>query len=166
MKQVITHGIKDQGILEFKQDLRYIDYGFHPQSFFTGNFRHVLQVDMRAGTPLSLLLSSQSHREDLSFDKISQIKRIDDFNHLAIVDEQSVQIYDVRMPKGPVFKIDHMLNETIEFNDIIECFNNKKQGIASLEDLFTLDNLLIDNDQIINKTRQSTLMMFSAKHPS
>ncbi len=103
MSQVITHGVKDQGNLEFKQDLRYIEFGFHPQTFFTGNFRHVLQVDMRAGTPPSILLSSQSHREDLSFDKISQIKRLEDFNHLALVDEQSVKIYDIRLPKTPVF---------------------------------------------------------------
>jgi hypothetical protein len=70
------------------------------------------------------------------------------------------------MPKGPIFKIDHMLNETVEFNDIIECFNSRGQSVPSLEDLFNLDNLLIDSDPIINRTRQSTLMMFSAKHPS
>ena len=57
------------------------------------------------------------------------------------------------MPKGPVFKIDHMLNETVEFNDIVECFNRTRQGVPSLEDLLNLDNLLIDSDPIINRTR-------------
>jgi len=89
---------------------------------------------MRSGSPPHLLLSSASHREDLSFDKISQIKRLEDFNHLALVDEQSVKVYDVRMPKGPVFKIDHMLNETVEFSDIVGCFNSKEaSSTPSLE---------------------------------
>lgn len=57
------------------------------------------------------------------------------------------------MPKGPVFKIDHMLNETVEFNDIVECFNSTRHGVPSLEDLLNLDNLLIDSDPIINRTR-------------
>jgi hypothetical protein len=77
-----------------------------------------------------------------------------------------MQIFDIRMPKAPVFKIDHMLHEIVEFHDIVECFNSRRQSVPSLEDLFNLDNLLIDRDPIINRTRQSTLMMFSAKHPS
>ena len=83
-----------------------------------------MHVDLRSGSAPNLLLSSQVHREDFSFDKISQIKRLEDFNHLCLVDEQCVKIYDVRMPKGPVFSIDHMLNETVEFSEIIGCYNS------------------------------------------
>jgi hypothetical protein len=35
------------------------------------------------------------------------------------------------MPKGPVFSIDHMLNETVEFSEIVSCFNSREQSTST-----------------------------------
>lgn len=76
--------------------MKYFDYAFHPECFLVGNFKNVFSVDLR--TPKSsLLLSSELHSEDLTFNKISGVRRLNGhFNQFALVDEERFYIYDIR----------------------------------------------------------------------
>lgn len=115
-----TYGLSSQEKLDYKQDLTYFDYGFHPQHLLAGNFKHVFAVDLRA-QKASHLLTSQLHPEDHSFNKFSAIHRIaDQFNHFALIDEEKFLIYDIRSPKIPVHAVDHYLHENVNFSDIVQ----------------------------------------------
>jgi hypothetical protein len=98
--------------------LTYFDYGFHPKGIFAGNFKHVFNIDLRSNKA-SLLLTSKVHGEDLSFNKLSSIKRIDDHYKFTVIDEESLLIYDFREPSEPISRVNHYMHEIDSFADII-----------------------------------------------
>ena len=50
---------------------------------------------------VSVLISSSTHEEDHSFNKLSCVKRLDNKLKLALIDEEKFYIYDVRQTKQP-----------------------------------------------------------------
>ena len=94
----------------------------------------------------------------MSFSKISTIKRLDEnFQHIAVVDESSVLIYDMRQTKLPVFSISHYLQETVSFADFVPCFNRPVSSLVpSLDYLSNLDSLLQDSLTLQNPSASRT----------
>jgi hypothetical protein len=83
----------------------------------------------------------------MSFSKISTIKRLDEnYHHIAVVDESSVLIYDLRLTKLPVFSISHYLQDTVSLSDFLSCFNRPVSSLVpNLDYLSNLDSLLQDS---------------------
>lgn len=83
----------------------------------------------------------------MSFSKISTIKRLDEnYHHIAVVDESSVLIYDMRQTKLPVFSISHYLQDTVSFADFVPCFNRPVSFLVpDLGYLSNMDSLLQDS---------------------
>lgn len=88
----------------------------------------------------------------MSFCKISTIKRLDEnYHHIAVVDESSVFIYDLRQTKLPVFSISHYLQDTVSFSDFLPCFNRPVSSLVpNLDYLSNLDSLLQDSLRLQN----------------
>ncbi|TNV86928.1 hypothetical protein FGO68_gene10879 [Halteria grandinella] len=157
-------GAQDQ--LDFKQDLTYFDFGFHPQSLLAGNFRDVYAIDLRA-KKASHLLSSQVHSQDNTFNKFSAIHRISDqFNHFALIDEEKFLIYDIRSPKIPVHSIDHYLHETVNFTEIVQSSYHQFDIKPSLEALNDLTQLLTETKNVTAPSAYRDFLVLSSKHPS
>ena len=115
---------------------------------------------------VSLLVSSKVHEEDLSFNKISTIRRLDDFNHFALVDEDKFYVYDIRNVRTPVHQIDHYLHETIKFNDIVLPTKLNSQAVPSLASFDDLSNLKHVGNPLGPGRTQDVFMVMSSKHPS
>ena len=64
-------------------------------------------------------MSSKVSEEDGSTNRFSCVRRLREFNHFAVADEDKLLVYDLRNTRTPVHAIDHYLNETVEFNDIV-----------------------------------------------
>jgi len=85
------------------------------------------------------VLSSKVSEEDASTNRFSCVKRLKEFNQFAVADEDRLLVYDLRNTRTPMHSIDHYLNETVEFNDIVPvAFSQAVPSLSSFEDLESL----------------------------
>ena len=82
----------------FRQDIQCFDYGFHPSCYMLSNYRNIFYYDCsnrnsasssaaQESDKVSILTSSQLSKYDLSFNKISCVKRLRDGLRFAYIDE-------------------------------------------------------------------------------
>jgi hypothetical protein len=125
-----------------------------------GNYRSVFTVDMR--TKPSHILSSKVSDEDGSTNRLSCVRRLKEFNHFVLADEDKVLIYDLRNMRKPVHSVDHYLHDAIEFNDIVlPAFSADTPLLESFGELETLKQ----PSKLISFKNQ-TCLLISTKNPS
>lgn len=129
---------QEKSISMFRQDLQCFDFGFHPQCFLLGNFRNIFYHDrtINRDGQVSIIASSSLSKYDLSFNKISCIKRLDDGLRFAFIDEQMLYVYAWRARKLPVIKQRLFASDIkFDFAEIAQCASYISAGCCEVDDL-------------------------------
>ena len=103
----------------FRQEITSFDYGpLHPMTILASNFRNVFLLERRSEKKVRILVQSQLYPGDLSFDKIMQVRRLPRHGLFAVLDEQRLQVYDLRAHAEPIMRISHFSSDVTMFSDI------------------------------------------------
>lgn len=134
----------------FRQDIQSFDFGFHPESILASNFRIVFYIDMSAKKDpteegkISVLVASQLSKYDLSFNKITQVKRLSP-SRFCFCDEQMIHVYNWCASRLPQLSQRHFSSDVSHFFDIVTMSEKRQEKDFKLSakpsDLFS-DELL------------------------